>query len=214
MIMKKDRVFLIVLFSFFYVSLNAQVFVGGNFGLNTSMDTDTEGSTTIAKTSHLGFLLSPKAGIFLSEKIAAGAALGWSYSRSRSHLDPETISTSSSIAITPFLRYYALAWNKFSVFGQGNIGVSFSGSTSKVGDVSTEGPKTNLFHINVYPGLAYNVSDKLSLETSINFLSFGYYTQTEKDETFKEITSGFNFGAGLDNLFTVGAISIGAIFKF
>jgi hypothetical protein len=214
MIMKKSRVFLIVLFSFFYVSLNAQVFVGGNFGLSTSGGSTYNGTTTTDKTSGFSSVLSPKAGIFLSEKLAVGAALDFTYNRSKTSGDPATISRASTIGLTPFLRYYAVTWNKFSVFGQGNIGLSFSGSTVKVGDTSTEGPKTTSFHINAFPGLAYNVSDKLSLETTLNILSFGYYNSTEKDGDFKDITSTFNIGAGLNNLVTVGAITIGAIYKF
>ena len=212
--MKTGKVVLIILFSFFYVSLNAQVFVGGNFSFMTLGGSTSNGTTTNDKTSQLGLTLAPKAGIFLSEKLAAGATVGFMYNRAKTPGDPETISSASGIGLTPFLRYYAATWNKLSVFGQGQIGVSFSGSTTKVGGTSTEGPKTTLFQVNVLPGIAYNVSEKLALETSLNILSFGYYNETEKDGDFKDITSGFNFGAGLNNLFTVGSITIGAIYKF
>ncbi len=64
------------------------------------------------------------------------------------------------------------------------------------------------------PGLAYDLTDRLSLETSLNFLSLGYYNTTEKNGASKDKTTSFNIGAGLDNIVTVGNISIGAIYRF
>jgi len=212
--MKSDRIFLIAFFCFFCVSLNAQVFVGGNFSLNTSGGHNTTGTTKTDNPSSFGFNLSPKAGIFLSEKFAAGAALDISYSGTKTPGNPETASKSSTIGIIPFLRYYAIKFNKFSVFGQGNLGLSFSNSSTKTGGTTTDGPKTTRLYLNIVPGLAYDLTEKLSLETSLNFLSFGYYHTTSDDGNSKDITSSFGIGAGLDNIVTVGNISIGAIYKF
>lgn len=212
--MKADRILLISLFSFFCVSLNAQVFVGGNFSLNTSGGSTTNGTVKTDKISTFGFNLSPKAGMFLSEKLAAGAALDISFSNTKTPGIPETTSKSSTIGISPFLRYYAIKMNKFSVFGQGTIGLSFSNSSTKAGTATTDGPKITRLYLNLFPGLAYDLSDKLSLETYLNFFSFGYNNITSKNGTSKDKTSSFGIGAGLDNIVNVGSITIGAIYKF
>lgn len=214
MFMKTSRIILIVLFSFFYVSLSAQFFVGGNFGLSTSGGSIYNGTTTTDKPSTINFNFSPKVGKYLSENLAAGAALNFSLYRTKTPGTPETIDKSSTIGLSPFLRYYALKLDKFSVFGQGNIGFSYSRATTKAGGTLTKGPITTNLYFNVVPGLAYDVSDKFSLETSINILNFGYYHTTIKNGSAKNRTSSFEMGAGLDNIVVVGNITIGAIYKF
>ena len=212
--MKSYRVFFIALLSFFCISLNAQVFMGGNFRFNTSNAKTEDGATTTHKASNYSFDLSPNVGKFLSEKLAIGFSLDISLFGNSSGVNTETISKSSSFGGSPFLRYYAIRWNKVSVFGQGNIGLAFSNSSVKTGGSTTDGPKGTRLYLSIYPGLSYDISDKLSLETSLNILSFGYYYITTKDGSSKDKASGFNIGAGLGNIVSVGVITIGGIYKF
>jgi outer membrane protein len=212
--MKSHRVFFIALFYFFCISLNAQVFVGGNFSFNTSKNKTDDGATTTHKVSNYNFTLSPNVGKFLSEKVAIGLALNISLTGYISGVNTETISKSSSIGASPFLRYYAIKWNKVSLFGQGNIGIDFSSSSVKTGGVTNDGPKDTRLYFSIYPGLSYDINDKLSLETSLNILSFGYYYITTKDGSSKDKHSSFNIGAGLGNIVSISAITIGAIYKF
>ena len=89
--MKLSRVFLIVLFSIFCISLNAQVFIGGNLGFYTTNDKTSDGGTTLTKSSDYSLSLSPKVGKFLSEKTAVGFAFNIFLSGSTSGVNPETI---------------------------------------------------------------------------------------------------------------------------
>ena len=212
--MKSGKTFLIALFSFFYVSLTAQIFVGGNIGFHTSGGSFYNGTITTDKPTTYNFNVSPKVGKFLYEKLAVGAALDISFAGSKTPGNTEIISKTSTVGLVPFLRYYAIKLNKFSVFGQGNLGLIFSNSTRKEGGVLTDEPKTTMLYLNIFPGLAYDLSDKLSLETSLNFLSFGYYNTTTKNGSSRDKTSNFDLRAGLDNIVTVGNITIGAIYKF
>ncbi len=214
MYMKSCRAFLFALFSLFCININAQLFVGGNFSVNASGGSFDNGTTKTDKPSSFAFDLSPQIGYFLSDTIAVGFGLDFTYNKSKFPGNPETISRSSSIGFIPFIRYYAIKLNKFSIYGQGNIGLSFSRSSTKEGSTTTDGPKTTSLSINIFPGLAYDLTDKLSLETSLNFLNFGYYNSTTKEGSIKNHSSSFNFGAGLNNIVQVGNISIGAIYKF
>jgi hypothetical protein len=209
--MKSSRLFLITLFSLFFVSLNAQVFVGGNFAFNTHNNKTDLGTTTTQKVSDYSFDFAPKAGVFISDKVAFGLALDIFFSGSTSGVQTKTISKSSGLGLSPFMRYYAAKWNKFSLFGQGNIGLEFSKSNRKTGTTTTDGPKTTRLYLSIYPGLSYDISEKLSLETSLNILSLGFDYKTSKQDTYKEVNSGFNLGAGPDNIVT---ITVGAIYKF
>ena len=153
-------------------------------------------------------------GKFLSEKFAVGVELDLSLSGSKAVANTETIHKSSSVGVSPFLRYYAIKWNKLSLFGQGNIGVEFSNSSVKTDGVTNDGPKETRLYFSVYPGLAYDITDKLSLQTSLNILSIGYTYFTSKEGDSKNNSSYFNVGAGLGTIVSLNAITIGAIYKF
>jgi opacity protein-like surface antigen len=210
--MKSRKVILIALCSLIFINLNAQVFVGGNAGFNTS-NNDREGTTTM-KSSSYNLNLRPMAGKFLSEKLAIGLALDISLSGSKTEVNTETLTKSSGIGVNPFLRYYAINWNKFSVYGQGNIGAEFSNSSVKSGGTTNDGPKETRTYLDIFPGLAYDISEKLSLETSLNILSFGYSYVSLKQGTNEDKRSYFNVGAGLSNIVSLNAVTIGAIYKF
>ena len=155
-------------------------------------------------------------GVFVSDKLAMGIELDLLALRSKEGADKESIVKESTIGFSPFVRYYALNWNKFSVYGQGNIGVAFSKSKEEYGSDVYNGPKETEFYIRFHPGLSYDISDKFSLETSINLLSIGFNHSVIKDDDddYRENISNFNLGAGLDDIVTIGAIKIGAIYKF
>ena len=212
--MKSCKFFLAVLFSLLFINSNAQLFVGGNIRFNISNGKTESGTATINQATNYNFDFSPKIGNFLSDKLAVGIALDLSLTGNKTTVNTESLSRSSAIGISPFLRFYAIKWNKFSVFGQGNIGLTFSRSSVKIGGSTSDGPKTTNAYVNVYPGISYDISDKLSLETGLNFLSFGYNYLSSKNGSTTERTSNFNIGAGLDNIVSVGNITIGAIYKF
>jgi opacity protein-like surface antigen len=211
--MKSHHVILIFVFSFFCVSLNAQYFVGGNFGLNLS-NTKRDNGVTTSKSTNYNFYLAPSVGKFLSEKVAIGLTLDISFQGGTTGPDPETKDQSTTLGVSPFLRYYAIKWNKFSVFGQGNIGFAFSNSSETTDGTKSEGPKSSEYGFNIYPGLSYDISDNLQLQTSINILRFGYGYVVTKEGSSEDRSSGFYMGAGLDNIISVSTITVGAIYKF
>jgi long-subunit fatty acid transport protein len=146
--------------------------------------------------------------------MAYGIAFNFNAGRTESGGTPMTVNTSSTFGVAPFLRYYAVRFNKFSVFGQGNAGFSIGSSKSKTGDVSVDGPKTTMIFLNILPALSYDVSDRFSLEAGINILNFGIsFTSVENGDTTDK-TTNFGFGAGLNNIVKLGDITVGAIYKF
>jgi hypothetical protein len=211
--MKSYRVIIIALSSFFCVSLNAQFFVEGNLGFAlSSHKTDYGGTTT--KSTENSLFLAPGFGTFISEQVALGLSLDLSFTGGTSGIDPETKTKSSSIGASPFVRYYAIKWNKLALFGQGNIGFAFSNSSETTGGTKTEGPKDSRYYLTIFPGLSYDINDKLQLQTSLNFLRFGYVYAVSKDGSTKDTNSNFYGGATLDNIVSISAITIGAIYKF
>jgi len=165
------------------------------------------------KTNNYTLGLMPSLGGFVSDNLAVGVALDISLTQSKTdYINVSTLKT-SGIGINPFLRYYAIVWNKFSIYGQGNIIATFSKTKDELNGAFSETSGTQ-FGFSINPGLNYDLSDKVSLFTSINFLSLGYYYSVTKQGTQKDKSSAFNIGAGLDNIVSMGGLNIGAIYKF
>lgn len=213
--MKSLRILLVAFCSGILINLNAQVFVGGSIGFHASSDKHVGYDR---KSSNYNLNLRPNAGKFLSDKLAIGIAFDISMAGGKTDSNTESntkiISRSTGFGVSPFLRYYAVKWNKFSVFGQGSLGAEFSRSSIKTGVNTNDGPRISLIDCSILPGLAYDISDKISLETSLNILSVGYSYNITKNGGDKETVSNFNIGAGLSNIVSLNAITIGAIYKF
>jgi outer membrane protein len=188
--------------------------VGGNIGFNTGNQKSLDGSVTTGKGSNFNLDLSPNVGKFLSEKVAVGIALNISFSQNTTGVNTETTTKASSIGASPFLRYYAVKWNKLALYGQGNLGFDLSNSSVTTGGSKSDGPKQTSLYLTLSPGLSYDVTEKLSLITSINIFNFGYNYHITKDGTTKTTSSNFNIGGGLGNIVSIGAISVGAYYKF
>ncbi|MBK7712400.1 MAG: outer membrane beta-barrel protein [Bacteroidales bacterium] len=211
--MRTYRVFLTFLFAFFLINLNAQFFVGGNIGFSAATHKNDDGITTSKATTN-SFSFNPSVGKFLSDKVALGLDLNLTFNGGTTGTNPEIKVKSSSVGASPFLRYYAITWNKFSVFGQANLGFAITNSSETINGTKTDGPKVSSYYFTIYPGLSYDVSDKLQLQTYINIFRLGYGYNTEDDGSTKVTSSNFVLGAGLDDIISVPTISVGAIYKF
>jgi hypothetical protein len=199
--------------AFICISLNAQVFVGGSLSANL-VKSKQDGTASSDAHKSYSLAVSPVIGKFFSDKIAAGVAVDFEYSYHYIQNDPLTIDKSSEYGVTPFVRYYALKWNKFSVYGQGNLFFGYSSLSEEVNNIKTYGPKGMEISLYVFPGLSYDISEKLSLQAGLSFMSFGYTYYHNKDNGTTTSTSVFGLSGDLNNITTLGSIKIGAIYKF
>lgn len=198
--------------------LNAQLFTGGSIGLSTSGGKQDYGAGEQDKTSYMNLDFSPMVGYFLSDNLAAGLKIQLSMDKTTTppftEGGDETVNTETEIGFVPFVRYYAVTFDKFSLFGQVQAGVTMGTEKTKTGSTEVEGPKTTTILFNVLPAVAFEASDHLMLEAYINLFRFGFTAETEKEGNNKETTNSFNFGLSTNNIFTTGAVSVGAIYKF
>lgn len=211
--MRNYKIIIIFLLSILCFNLNAQRFIGGSIRINTT-NTNHDETTTPNKFSSYDLMLMPRVGRYLSDNLAVGLDLKLSFNGQKSDQNPATKSNSSEIGLSPFIRYYAIRLNKFSVYGEGYAGMSFTRSKSKTGGITTDGPKNTLIYLGVHPGLSYDISDKISLETSLNILSLDSNYAMSKNGSSNDKSLHFNFGAGLGNIISLNAITVGGIFKF
>lgn len=186
------------------VAANAQFLIGGDLGFTYGSN---EQKNAIDTTT-IGFNINPKVGYELSDAMSVGAYLGFGYTKAEDDiLNTETKTTTWEVA--PFLRYNCLSFGKFTVAAEATIGVwgrSIADASSTIG-----------FGVNVTPWLVYNLNEKWSLETGLNFLNLGWnYSSTDYDAAGVEDlkTNAFGIGVDANNIFNVGAITVGATYKF
>lgn len=203
---------------FISVSANAQWFVGGGFSFSNTGGSTKTGGNSVDKVTTSNLSFKPKVGYFFNEKFAFGGQLILSTNKVTTPGIVEQVQTTSMFGIAPFARYYAFKFNKFSLFGEAELDLVFGNSKTKQGSNTTDDSKLTNFGLYITPGISYALSEKFELETNINLFSFGYSLSTEKydagNSTVTDKTSRFGIGAGMDNIVTVGNITIGAIFKF
>lgn len=204
---------------FIGASANAQFFIGGGFSFSSEGGSVKDNGTTTDKPSSSSFLFAPKAGYFLTEDFAVGAQLIFVSSKETTITGAnESTEKGSAFGIAPFARYYALRFDKFSLFGEARLGLLFGSSKYESNGQTNDGPKTTSIGFDITPGIAFALSDKIELEGKVNLFNLGFHSTSEKTEygNYERIekTNDFGFGVGLDDVVNTGDFSIGIIIKF
>jgi len=220
--MKKLIVSVVVMIATISMS-NAQYFVGGNLGMNLSGGKAKGGSTAIDLPSTFSIDFSPKVGFHLDDDFAVGLKVGLSNKtiktpKEYSGYSDDRKESSSGWQVGAFARYNILRLNKFSVLLEGSVGVAGVKTKTKVGSVTTDGNPASVFAIGVLPVLSYSLTDRLSIETSCDFLELGFVSATVKNANDKKIKATSNsFGLGINNgtnSIVSDLLNVGLIFKF
>ncbi|MFP4621746.1 MAG: hypothetical protein ACLFM7_10575 [Bacteroidales bacterium] len=213
----KKVVYLVLFLIMAGTTVHAQYFAGGSFNFSTTGGKIKSGDISTDKGTSTSFSLNPKGGIFLSEDFAVGLGIGINTSREKSPGETEVIDKSMGFGIQPFARYYVVSMNKFTLFGEGQLGFSSAWSKVESGGTTTDGPVTNTIEFSVYPGISYDLNEKIDLEAFINGFNMSYSHATEKTDAggteVRDRTSSFNLGANMDNILTSGAVTVGVIVK-
>ncbi|MGM0531554.1 MAG: hypothetical protein ACQER7_09390 [Bacteroidota bacterium] len=139
----KKIVYLVLFIFLAGTSAYGQYFFGGSFNFSSSGRTEESGDISRDEGSGTSFRLNPKGGLFLSEDFAIGLGIGINTSWERNTGNPDVIEKSSGFSIRPFARYYVVSMNKFSLFGEGQLGLSSSWSKVEVGETTI---KISWFH--------------------------------------------------------------------
>jgi opacity protein-like surface antigen len=216
---------------FFVMICQAQWFVGGNIGYHRNSEEQVSGRNNSVRTVYSEFSFAPTFG-YQDNRLAFGATLSFLQHSTKSQhwsggswVDNTDQQTKFPLwGIQPFVRYTFVEFGKFSVYA--NLGMHFlKGKTEREYTYLGWPPYTvmvpynvNSFGINMTPILSYNLSERISLEASLNFMNFGWNKMESKhdDKNRDEKMTERNFGIGINsgNVADVGAISIGFVYKF
>jgi opacity protein-like surface antigen len=212
--MKALKVLLTIIILCGCLDATAQFLIGGSIGISSSNEKRENDSPDEIKINDYSFTFSPASGISINEKLIVGFILDLTFEGSYNGAYTGAKHRSSMISGGPFIRYYPLRWNKLALFGHGNIGAGLSKTKTTYDNIPHDDSRETYGYILLFPGMSFDISEKLSLETSVNVLNVRYKYSVIKDDTETRKKSVLSFGTGLDNIVTSGSITIGAMYKF
>ena len=183
-----NKIFAVALVAMMTMSVNAQVYVGGGVGLQSS---------SYDGNSETFFKLVPEIGYNLDENWAVGIAVG--YGEHKTTLKSGNLKTTAKVKafeIAPYARYTFAKFDKVNLFVDGTVDYLH---TDNAGD------KNNTFSIGLKPGVAVNLNDKLSFVAHAGFLGY----QNSKDD-YEGAKAANTFGFDLDG----SNLSFGVYYNF
>ena len=171
-------------------------FIGGHFSLYGTIDKSKNGGTSEKNGSTTYFTIMPVGGVFLNDRIAVGAGLGYD---TQIEKDPQSTiekSTTSKFVFTPFGRYYLISGTG-GIFAEASMGYSFGTNKTFTSDViDTE----NVFGFSALlsPGVYYYVTPRLAIEAKFGWFGFmSNVTKTGNDQ--KDIQNSFGIDLSPDS---------------
>ncbi len=202
------KVLLTLALAAFAFTANAQFVIGGNFGFqhNGAHDDD----FTAGSTASSSLTIMPKVGYQLNDDMQIGLSFGLDYGYNRAYTNPlgdketYTSNPSSTIEITPFLRYNVAKWRNFTVFCEALVGVSIHPQTTThtvvAGTDNTvdNGDNWTRFGLNVIPGLNYAITEKISMDIYVNL--FGIHAWMQNGDGWTRHDWGFNAEYGAQTI--------------
>lgn len=192
------KIFMIAVMAVATLSANAQIWVGGNLGFNTSKDKVKVDNVTVDNTS-TSFYIAPEIGYNLDDDWAVAVRLGYSHNPSYAiDLDDYGYTgRANSFEINPYVRYKFVKAGNFYAFIDG--GIAFA--TTHLNGMGDYVDNIKGLSIGFNPGIAYNVSPKVTLVAHIGDLSYNRIwtkageSKLSRDSFNLNLTNSISFGA-------------------
>ncbi|MEN9919222.1 MAG: hypothetical protein RL662_1658 [Bacteroidota bacterium] len=146
-----------------------QMWIGGSFGISASEVKDGDSQVSYRILPEFGYVISDNIGIGISGGFAHTEGAGIVLDNSRSTIEG---SEQEGFVVNPFVRYSFLKGDLGALFLDGGVG--YTHAKDRKND-----DKATLLEVGARPGVAFNVSDKISLTAKFGFIGY----QHLKDET-------------------------------
>lgn len=147
------------------------IFIGGDLVYHSTNASDLNNVTTI-KTKAFGIF--PAIGVVVKENLLTGIKL--IYSHGGTETNGNTVQTSNSWGAGLFLRKFKrIAKSDFYLFLQGDLTAGFGKEKIQENTIDQVKINSNYCNFGIYPGVNYQLSKKVLLETGLNsFFMVGY----------------------------------------
>ena len=201
------------------VSMSAQIFVGGQLGINATSNTD-KNVNPVVTTSNTTVSVLPNVGYILNDKMLVGARVGLNFGSTGAN------NSTFGLGLQPYLRYKVFTLGKFALAAEANVGIETRSTTNKIGGVGVNKASDFNFSLGAVPVLLFQFNEHIAFEANINVLNFnlgfGSSKETNTPEGGSPFTikdeSNFNLGLGAssNSVFAggIGAIVVGFTYAF
>lgn len=174
-------------------------FIGGGIGYSSSGGENKVGTTSTDKPTTSAFTFTPQFGYLIATDLAVGAQLNVNLMKVK---DGDDKTTSNTFGLSVFAKKYQQIVDRVYIFGQANIGFSSGKTKFDNGGTEVDGPTTNTFGINIFPGVEFFATPQISVFTSVGLLGLNF--TNEKDDTgpveTNDKTTNFDLNLNLSNL--------------
>ena len=215
--MKKIIILCILLITTAVTTANAQFFIEGNVEFK-GMNGKVTGFNSVNTNT---FSISPDIGYWLNDKVAIGINPIFFIS-SNKNMNPNNVYDSDldlkaqGWMFLVFGRYKLWGTEKLSLLIETPVGYGKSTQKETKYAMTTADISKSQFSVFVHPLVSYKLSEKFSIVTRCNFLSFGFNSFNSKDKVNdrKSTNNQFSFDAQSTLFNSVGGISIGFTYNF
>ena len=215
------KLFITIAFVAATMFASAQLYVGGSLGFATQSGTDkVEGngiSVTQDQPKYMGFTFAPEAGFMFADNMGVGLQFGFGFAKETEKdytFDPvatETVKT-TTIAFAPYFRYVFAEVDNFKFYADAKVSYAMAKPKAKFEQdgttVEVDGAKTTMLGVGIVPGMAYQLTDNITMNAALNILELGFQTTKVKQEqdgvTATSKTNEIGFGVNEPSPITIG----------
>lgn len=220
------KLFITIAFVAATMFASAQLYVGGSLGMSTQSGTykwEQDGTTvTQDQPKEFVFTLAPEVGFMFADNMGVGLQFGLGFGKATQkdyNFDPaatETVKT-TIIAFAPYFRYVFAEVDNFKFYADARVSYAMNKPKASIEQdgttVTFDGNKTTALGFGIVPGMAYQLTDNISMNCALNILELGFQTTKEiQDQNgVKETWKTNEFGFGVNE---PTAVEIGFFYTF
>ena len=217
------KLFITIAFVAAAMFAQAQFYVGGGLGFGTksgSRTVEVTGSpsetTDLPKT--MNFKIAPELGFMFTENMGIGLQVSYDYLKETnktvdmttgSPIETTTTEKNGKLGFKPYFRYVFAEVDNFKFYADAFVYYrtgkpTTTTETTGQPTVTSDGNKTVNLDFGIQPGMAYMLTDNISMNCKINLLTIAYKTTKVTNETTvgsvtsKATTKNNEFGFGLN----------------
>lgn len=216
------KLFITIAFVAAAMFASAQLYVGGSLGFGTQTGKEEFKTDDLTVTTDdpkvFGFTFAPSVGFMFADNMGVGVDLLFGLDQSKYKSDDYTATyKTTNIGFAPYFRYVFAEVDNFKFYADAKLKYVLSTPKGKVemGETTTEitGDKTTTFGFGIVPGMAYQLTDNISMNCALNILELGFQsTKTvDKDHVEEGVvgdlttkTNEFGFGVNYNTPITIG----------
>ena len=185
------KLFITIAFVAAAMFAQAQFFIGGSLGMDYTKAK--LNSTDVAKV--FSWDVTPSVGFMFNDKMGVGLDLGIGMITETNLItdDKENITV---WAVAPYFRYVFAEVDNFKFYADAKVALGGGKPRIKVDNSwNATGIKATYFGAGIVPGMAYMLTDNISMNCTLNILSLGFkQNKITGDNDFEYQQTEFDFG--------------------